>query len=198
MSPRLIRTILRSSVAVRGDAQAGCLMFHGLRSSVSRRDLAREHDFAGSMSSAGDASFGRSPRGASVNTSPSSSTRPGRPRARARAARRPGGRLHDGGPRPRPDATELAAAVRLSPYHFLRVYKQAHQVTPGRSCAASASSVRRRCSRRRHRPSAKSPHAWVEPGRTVARHARAARRRAGRRPRSQPRGQTRERRSISP
>jgi transcriptional regulator GlxA family with amidase domain len=106
-------------------------MFHGLRKSISRRDLAREHDGAWldeqhrhCVVRAVAAWQARQPIAEQLDQ-----VRAG---TRRELARRIGWAvdymLADLGREL--NLTELASAARLSRYHFLRVFKQVHRVTP--------------------------------------------------------------------
>lgn len=107
-------------------------MFHGLRSSVSRRDLAREHDFAW-LDEQHHQRVVRSIAAWRARQYLAEQFDQTRPSTRRELARRIGWAveymLADLGRELK--LTELASAARLSPYHFLRVFKQAHHVTPG-------------------------------------------------------------------
>ena len=107
-------------------------MFHGLRSSVSRRDIAREHDFAW-LDEQRWRCVVRSIAAWRERQHIAEQFDQARPSTRRELARRVGWAVDymmaDLGREL--TLTELAAAARLSPYHFLRVFKQAHQVTPG-------------------------------------------------------------------
>ena len=107
-------------------------MFHSLRNSVSRRDLAREHDFAWLDEQRWQCVV-RSIAAWRERQHLAEQFDQARLSTRRELARRVGWAvdymLADLG-RELP-LTEVAAAARLSPYHFLRVFKQAHHVTPG-------------------------------------------------------------------
>jgi transcriptional regulator GlxA family with amidase domain len=106
-------------------------MFHGLRTSVSRRDLARDHDFAW-LDEQHHQRVVRSIAAWRARQEIAEQFNQVRPGTRRELARRIGWAvdymLSDLSREL--SLPELASAARLSPYHFLRVFKQAHSVTP--------------------------------------------------------------------
>jgi transcriptional regulator GlxA family with amidase domain len=106
-------------------------MFHGLRNSVSRRDLAREHDFAW-LDEQHHQRVLRSIAAWRARQEIAEQFDQVRPGTRRELARRIGWAvdfmLSDLSRELK--LPELASAARLSPYHFLRVFKQAHNLTP--------------------------------------------------------------------
>lgn len=106
-------------------------MFHGLRNSVSRRDLAREHDFAW-LDEQHHQRVVRSIAAWRARQEIAEQFDQVRFGTRRELARRIGWAvdymLSDLSREL--SLPELASAARLSPYHFLRVFKQAHSVTP--------------------------------------------------------------------
>jgi AraC family transcriptional regulator len=106
-------------------------MFHGLRTLVSRRDLARDHDFAW-LDEQHHQRVVRSIAAWRARQEIAEQFNQVRPGTRRELARRIGWAvdymLSDLSREL--SLPELASAARLSPYHFLRVFKQAHGLTP--------------------------------------------------------------------
>ena len=106
-------------------------MFRNLRSSFTRSDLAREHDHAW-LDERRRQCVVRSVAVWQARQCIAEQLDQVRPRTRRELARRIGWAvdhmLTDLGREL--NLTELASAARLSPYHFLRVFKQVHRVTP--------------------------------------------------------------------
>jgi AraC family transcriptional regulator len=106
-------------------------MFRSLRSSVSRNDLARDHDHAW-LDERRRQCVVRSVAAWQARQNIAEQLDQVRPRTRRELSRRIGWAvdhmLSDLGREL--NLTELASAARLSPYHFLRVFKQVHRVTP--------------------------------------------------------------------
>jgi AraC family transcriptional regulator len=107
-------------------------MFHGLRTSVHRTYLAREHDLEWRDEQRSRCVL-RSIAAWRARQSIAEQFDQARPSTRRELARRIAWSveymLSDLGRDLR--LTELASAARLSPYHYLRVFKQAHGTTPG-------------------------------------------------------------------
>jgi len=106
-------------------------MFHGLRNSVSRRDLAREHDFAW-LDEQHHQRVVRSIAAWRARQEIAEQFDQVRPSTRRELARRIGWAVDYmlADLSREISLLELASAARLSPFHFLRVFKQAHSVTP--------------------------------------------------------------------
>jgi transcriptional regulator GlxA family with amidase domain len=106
-------------------------MFHGLRSSVSRHDLARDHDFAW-LDEQRHQCVVRSIAAWRARQQIAEQFDQVRPGTRRELARRIGWAVDYMLSDLSRDLSlpELASAARLSTYHFLRVFKQAHSVTP--------------------------------------------------------------------
>jgi AraC family transcriptional regulator len=106
-------------------------MFHGLRNSVSRRDLARDHDFAW-LDEQQHQRVVRSIAAWRERQQIAEHFDQARPGTRRELARRVGWAVEFmlSDLAREISLPELAAAARLSPYHFLRVFKQAHSITP--------------------------------------------------------------------
>lgn len=106
-------------------------MFHGLRNSVSRRDLAREHDFAW-LDEQQHQRVVRSIAAWRARQEIAEQFDQVRPSTRRELARRIGWAVDYmlADLSREISLPELASAARLSPFHFLRVFKQAHSVTP--------------------------------------------------------------------
>lgn len=106
-------------------------MFRSLRNSVTRSDLAREHDRAW-LDERRRQCVVRSVAAWQARQCIAEQLDQVRPRTRRELARRIGWAVdHMLADLARElTLTQLASAARLSPYHFLRVFKQVHRLTP--------------------------------------------------------------------